>query len=66
MPYEIAIGGVYFPALLFIFLLSVAIHWVLSYFLEKLGIFTYVWHPPLFQLALFICLFAGTALAYYH
>lgn len=65
MPREIALGEVYFPALLFIFLLCIALHWGLNWLLGRLGAYAHIWHPTLFQLALFVCLFGGVALAYY-
>lgn len=57
MPREIAIYGVLLPGLLPIFLgcllLMVPVDWLIG----RYGLYRYVWHPPLFRLALFVCLF---------
>jgi hypothetical protein len=65
MPREFALGDIYFPTLLVIFLLTVVLNWVLSWLLAKLGLTRYVWHQALFHLALFVCLFTTTALFIY-
>jgi hypothetical protein len=65
MPREFALGDVYFPTLLLIFLLALLLNWGVSWLLARLGASRYVWHPSLFHLALFVCLFSGIALAFY-
>jgi hypothetical protein len=65
MPREFAMGDVYFPTLLPVFLLTVVLNWGLSWLLAKAGLTRYVWHPALFHLALFVCLFAAMGLTLY-
>lgn len=65
MPREFALGDIYFPTLLVIFLLAVLLNWVLSWMLAKLGLNRYMWHQSLFHLAFFVCLFATMALQIY-
>lgn len=65
MPREFASGDIYFPTLLLVFLLIVVLNWGLSWLLAKLGLTRCVWHPALFHLALFVCLFASMALTIY-
>lgn len=65
MPRELALGDIYFPTLLLIFLLAMAVNWLVSSLLTRLGLNRYVWHQALFHLALFVCLFAALALLIY-
>lgn len=65
MPREFALGDIYFPTLLLVFLFALVLNWGLSWLLGKLGINRLVWHPSLFHLAVFVCLFAGMALSIY-
>lgn len=65
MPREFALGDIYFPTLLLIFLLAIGLNWLLSWLLTRLGLSAYVWHQALFHLALFVCLFASLALLVY-
>ncbi|GAB3779562.1 DUF1656 domain-containing protein [Dyella agri] len=57
MPGEIAIYGVLVPGLLPIFLGSLLLMVLLDVLIGRYGLYRYVWHPPLFRLALFGCLF---------
>ncbi len=65
MPREFALGDVYFPTLLLIFLAAIVLNWGVSWLLARLGASRFVWHPSLFHLALFVCLFASMALTVY-
>ena len=65
MPREIELFGLYAPTLLVIFLAAAALQWLLSGLLARLGLFSVLWHPPLFRLSLFVCLFGGAALLVY-
>jgi hypothetical protein len=58
MPHEISIGGVLIPGLLPIFLISMVLMLLVDALIGRYGLHRYVWHPPLFRLALFACLFA--------
>ena len=56
---EIDIHGVYLPPLLG-YLAGTAVAWyVLRYLLGRLGVYRYVWHPPLFNTALYVILLSG-------
>lgn len=53
---EIAIDGVYLPPLLG-YLAATAVGWyALRYLLLKLNAYRFVWHPPLFNTALYVIL----------
>jgi uncharacterized protein DUF1656 len=62
MPREIALFDALIPTLLFIFIgclfLQMAIDWIFT----RLGLFRYVWHPNLFRIALFFCIFCAAGL----
>lgn len=51
---EISVYGVYIPALLVLSLLALAASRVIRYFLGRIGFYRIVWHPALFDFALFI------------
>jgi len=53
-PIEISISGVYFPPLLLATLLGLFIAWGITRVLNHFGFARYVWHPPLFYLALVV------------
>lgn len=57
MPREIAIQGVLVPGLLPIFLGCLLLMVLVDLLIGRYGLYRYVWHPPLFRLALFACLF---------
>jgi len=52
VPMEIAIGGIYFPPVMFAILLGVLLAGIVSRLLNKLNLTRFIWHPPLFFLAL--------------
>lgn len=62
MPREIAVGDAFIPGLLLLFLLSLGLLWLLDWLAGRYGIYRLVWQPPLFRLALFVCVFGGIAL----
>lgn len=62
MPREIALGDALVPGLLVLFLLSLALLWLLDWLAGRFGIYRLVWHPPLVRLALFVCIFGSAAL----
>ena len=57
MPREIAIYGVLVPGLLPVFLGCLLLMVLVDVLIGRYGLYRYVWHPPLFRLALFACLF---------
>ena len=62
MPREIALGDALAPSLVVVFVLSLALFWLIDWVFGRLGLFNRVWHPSLFRLALFVCVFDSTAL----
>jgi hypothetical protein len=56
---EINLDGVFLPPLLG-YLFGTALVWYLvRYLLGRLGVYRYVWHPPLFNTALYIILLSA-------
>ncbi|MFZ6773580.1 DUF1656 domain-containing protein [Undibacterium sp. SXout7W] len=53
---EFSIYGIYIPWLLLLALLALLLARVCSYLLARTGFYRWVWHPPLFDLALLITL----------
>lgn len=51
---EISLYGVYVPWLLVLFLLALVITRVLAWGFAQLGWYRLVWHPPLFDAAMFV------------
>lgn len=62
MPLEIAMFDALVPTLLPIFLLSLLLQAGLDWLFGRFGLYRHVWHPPLFRLALFACVFGGLGL----
>ena len=46
--------GVYVPTLLLLLLAAYAVKSLLRALLARLGVYRWVWHPPLFNLALYV------------
>ena len=65
MPREIELAGFYMPSLLPLFVAAAAVLWLLDSLLGRFGVYSRVWHPPLFRLSLFVCLFGAPALLIY-
>jgi hypothetical protein len=62
MPREIALGDALVPGLLVLFVLSLVLLWLLDWVAGRFGLYRLVWHPSLFRLALFVCVFGSFAL----
>ncbi len=62
MPREIALGDALVPGLLLILVLSLIPLWLIDRVSGRLGLYRHVWHPPLFRLAFFVCVFGSIAL----
>ncbi|MGS0744201.1 DUF1656 domain-containing protein [Glaciimonas sp. GG7] len=62
MPREIAFFDALVPTLLLIFVACVILQFVLDWLLTRLRLYRYVWHPSLFRIALFFCIFSGAGL----
>lgn len=59
MRYEIDLFGVLMPSLLLWLVITYAIGVLLRPLLERAGLYRYVWHRALFDLALYVCLLGG-------
>lgn len=66
MPREIPILDALVPSLLLVFIGSLGLAWVLDRLCGRLGLYRHVWHPPLFRLAVFICIFGSLGLLAMH
>ncbi len=62
MPGEISLFGVLVPGLLLVFVLSLLLQWGVDWVIGRFGLYRYVWHPSLFRIALFACIFGGIGL----
>ncbi|SAI74622.1 component of multidrug efflux system [Bordetella ansorpii] len=60
---EFSFHGIYFPWLLVLGVIAWAVNWALRRVLARAGFYRLVWHPALFDLALFVVLLYGTSLA---
>lgn len=65
MPREISLGGALLPGLLLWFILSLALLLLFDWIVGRFGLYRFVWHPPLFRLAFFVCVFGSIALLLY-
>jgi hypothetical protein len=65
MPRELALGGIYVPTLLILFLAAAAAYLVIDWLLARVGAYRWVWHLDLFRLCLFSILFAAAGISVY-
>lgn len=66
LPREFAFHGVYMPTLTVLFILAALVCWGLDRVLASCGVYRFTWHPALFRVCLFVCLFGGFSLSVYH
>lgn len=66
MPRELVVFGVQIPTLLPLFLLAIVLQVVVDRVLGALGFYRQVWHPSLARLCLFVAIFGGLLLHFYH
>lgn len=57
MPREFALLDALVPTLLLAFLVSIALQAFLDKIFGRLGLYRHVWHPPLFRVSVFVCIF---------
>jgi hypothetical protein len=62
MPREIVLFDALLPGLLPVFLVSIITQVVLDTVLAWCGAYRHVWHPPLFRLSCFVCIFSACGL----
>ncbi len=53
----IVIFGLSFPPIFFVILVSLLLFWLVRSVLTPSGLYDFVWHPALFNTALYCCLF---------
>jgi hypothetical protein len=56
---EISLGGVYLPPMVGYLLGTALVWWLLRYTIGRLGLYRFVWHPPLFNAALYVILLSA-------
>jgi hypothetical protein len=56
---EVSLYGLYVPTLLLLTLAALVVSRVLNGLLARLGVYRFVWHPALFDLALFVIVLGG-------
>ena len=52
IPMEISIDGIYFPPIMFAILLGILLAGVVAKLLNRFNLTRFIWHPPLFFVAL--------------
>ena len=57
MPLEMSLLDALVPILLPVFLVSIVIQVALDRVMAWCGVYRYVWHPPLFRVSCFVCIF---------
>lgn len=65
MPRELALFDALVPTLLLILIASSLIYIVLAQLFQDVDLARYVWHPALFQFAIFVILFSSLGLWWY-
>lgn len=53
----IVIFGLSFPPIFFEIIVSLLLFWLVRRVLQPVGLYDFVWHPALFNTALYCCLF---------
>ena len=62
MKYELDLFGVLVPSLLLWSVVAYALGRLVSKLIARAGLYRWIWHPALFDFALFICLVTGLVL----
>jgi len=60
---EITLFGALVPSIVVYFFGSILLYLLVDRLVSMLGLYRFVWHPPLVRLALFACLFSGLVLS---
>ncbi|HDZ16381.1 MAG TPA: DUF1656 domain-containing protein [Methylophaga aminisulfidivorans] len=58
---EWSLAGATFPAITGLFVLSLLVLWLVDKLIGRMGVYRYVWHPSLFKLCLFVCIYSLSA-----
>lgn len=59
MRYELDLFGVLVPSLLLWSVVAYALGRLVSKLIARVGLYGWIWHPALFDFALFVCLVTG-------
>ncbi|KOF51966.1 MULTISPECIES: DUF1656 domain-containing protein [unclassified Achromobacter] len=59
---EFNLYGIYFPWLLVLGVITLGVSWVVRRAMARAGLYRLVWHPALFDLALYLVLLYGMTL----
>ncbi|MGY4625344.1 DUF1656 domain-containing protein [Bradyrhizobium sp. USDA 4486] len=62
MKYQLDLFGVLVPTLLLWSVVAYALERLVSKQIARIGLYRWIWHPALFDFALFICLLTGLVL----
>lgn len=62
MPREFALFDALVPTLFLVFLVSIVIQTLVDRIMGRCGVYRHVWHPPLFRVCIFACIFGGCGL----
>ena len=65
MPREIALADAFVPGMLLVYLGCLLLLWLIDTIVGRYGLYRYVWHPSLFRVAMFFCLFGAVGLLLY-
>jgi len=63
MRYELDLFGVLVPSLLLWSVLAFVLARIISRLIARAGLYRRIWHPALFDFALYVCLVAGLVFA---
>ncbi|AVK20834.1 DUF1656 domain-containing protein [Pseudomonas aeruginosa] len=53
------------PTLTLLFVIAAALTWGLDRIFASVGLYRFTWHPALFRVSLFACLYGGLSLTIY-
>ena len=60
---EVWLFGALAPSLLLYFFAAILAYVVVDQLITRLGVWRFVWHPPLARFGLFLCMFAALVLS---
>jgi len=60
---ELALFGALAPSLLLYFLAAMPLFVIVDRLVARLGVYRFLWHPPLARFGLFLCVFSALVLS---
>ena len=60
---ELALFGALAPSLLLYFLAAIVLFVIIDRLIDRLGVYQFVWHPPLARFGIFLCMFSVLVLS---